>query len=127
MRKIRSLVSCILLLTLALAFGQEAMGGTQHLDECATSFQTHASEESEHHSAALEACDNSDTTNHRPSEDCKDPCHVGHCHFGHCFFISAKANLNELGLIGSQVQCAFSQNRIDGPSLDGLRRPPRHS
>lgn len=56
---------------------------------------------------------------------CADPCHFGQCHFGHCAFVliqSVGLARNDAIDIAHGISPDFI---LDGPFLDGLRRPPR--
>jgi len=58
---------------------------------------------------------------------CNDPCHYGSSHFGHSSFTVLGTSVR-LHALDQMIQPAsFNQNLVEGPCLEGPRRPPRLS
>ncbi len=58
---------------------------------------------------------------------CSDPCHLGQPHLGHASFLCSSTHLT-YALFDSGVSAfSFKQNIIDGPFLEGPRRPPKYA
>jgi hypothetical protein len=58
---------------------------------------------------------------------CGDPCHYGTSHFGHGSFSVSAASIKLASVDQTIEPSAFSHNLVEGPCLEGPRRPPRNS
>ena len=111
--------SFLLIAAFGLLFGMEVLAKASLFDHCET--------------PQISACDSDKTTltsshsedlDHSQSSHCSDPCHAGQSHFGHNSFFSTLAPLPQVALI-IQEHARSSQVMFEGPTLEGLRRPPR--
>lgn len=78
-------------------------------------------------SASVSSAKTTSTANNEDETPCSDPCHYGSCHFGHCSF-AISGNFVRLQTSDRLIEPAsFNQNLVEGPCLEGPRRPPRLS
>lgn len=114
----------MLLLTFAFALGEEAFGDSRHLIACQGGFSI-SSEASHDESSFQKNC--GEQGQEKQSQKCSDPCHVGQSHFGHCSFLAANSALNYPAFSHSCLKSFLSLIMVEGPTLEGLRRPPRQA
>lgn len=122
-RNLRFFISTVLLLTFAFTLGEETFGASEHyLLICQSEF-ANSSQSGLDDFASQQNC--SEQGQERHSQKCSDPCHFGQSHFGHLSFFAANSVLSYPDITLFLSKFFFSQSMIEGPTLEGPRRPPR--
>ena len=114
-------VSFLMVLAFGLNISAEALANSDSL-VCRDSLQISSVSKISHSYL------NSDVSSSRQSKDhspCDDPCHFGQCHFGHCSFIHFGTSFDVRKLEQPADLIVTNQFMIEGPVLEGPRRPPR--
>jgi hypothetical protein len=120
---IRFLVVGILLFNLGITLGADLFGKEPHValtSEEVNDYRKHNLHEAGHSNLG---CDSK-----APEKShCPDPCHLGQPHFGHTAFLGSTSSLS-YALFNTEVPTFASERSIvDGPFLEGPRRPPKHA
>lgn len=58
---------------------------------------------------------------------CPDPCHLGQPHFGHSAFLGSIPTVKYFHLEVEAADGFANHSIVDGPFLEGPRRPPKHA
>lgn len=122
-KSLRLLTSILLLLILGLSLGEEVFGDSEHVITWqGGSVPSFNSPESD--AVYPQLCDKQGQENH---SKCSDPCHLGQCHLGHCSFPMLQSDINLQVFEFKDSKTVFSQTMVEGPTLEGPRRPPRYA
>ena len=109
----------MLLLNLGLTLGAEAMTKDMHGPLAQTSSPATHSDHNEFGAQAPAQQDHA-------TSNCFDPCHTGGSHFGHLSLFFA-INIKSYSLEDNRVIRATNDRIAEGPFIEGLKRPPKHS
>lgn len=121
MKPIRLFVVAILLLNLGVTLGADFFGKEAHLAltvEEVNDYRKHNLQDANHL-----GCDSSTPE----KSHCPDPCHLGQPHFGHIAFLSSISSLAYIHFENGLPAVRFKSNMIDGPFIEGPRRPPKQA
>lgn len=119
-KSLRRVVSILLLSVFGLLLVTESLTASTHQTSCENEAIHSAGEQGP---VAQLLCDDPHASDQH--EKCTDPCHVGLCHIGHCSFVSNQTDVQMSHANLASVVSGFSQTAVEGPVLEGLRRPPR--
>jgi hypothetical protein len=109
----RRLTSIVLLFFLGAVLGAEAVGFSDFHNSARAEYNYDINHEHDHAS---------DSASH-----CSDPCHTGQSHFGHSLYNTAELRVQFLLDSSTEVKNSRSQSALQGPVLEGRRKPPRFS
>ena len=119
-KQVRLLISTLLLALFALNFGAEIFASRDTSFVCTD--QVQSSKNQITHSSITTSDEGQKETK---TSNCADPCHFGQSHVGHGAFVSGNGVLSLHPIDQIVIHQLRPQSLVDGPFLEGLRRPPR--
>ena len=132
MKIYRRLTSILLLFLLGSVLGAEAVGfSDDHAIPCVEISVVENADFSHSDSQIAQQEISGIHNNHEHSKDsssnCSDPCHTGQSHFGHSLYNTTQSQVSFPADSSAEVKKSTSDFAIEGPVLEGPRKPPRHS
>lgn len=124
MKHFRLFISMLMLTVFGLSISAEAFASESSSLICSDVLQVSIEDG---HASMSSSTPNKATDKNEDKAPCSDPCHYGSCHFGHCSF-AVSGTAVRLQAIDQVIKPnSFNQNLVEGPCLEGPRRPPRLS
>lgn len=120
MQQVKKFTAILVIALFGFTIGTEIFASHSEFLSCDEAIELKVADNGVQNDALLQHSEAGDST-------CADPCHLGQCHFGHCSVVFSSSSICCLSVEPVSVARFFSFQMINGPALEGLRRPPKLS